>query len=211
MWFTSMKKTRATLLETLHLHGLDEKFKYISGGKKGQPPTIPDTVPMEVGGESPTRETGAAASYGGGDAQPPHKHVTWEEQVQDKEERASKEAPQRKLPSAPERRSVTTTSAMIPLMDDDGFTVVSGRKSHDKRPRDPSKDPTLRRRPSKASHSPLPFPLRSEAERVSNMHTLLNRSLMRPGPQCPGSTTVSCNITLKRQRNRWSISPTCSA
>ena len=41
---------------------------------------------MEVGGESPTRETGAAASYGGSDTQPPHKHVTWEEQVQDEEE-----------------------------------------------------------------------------------------------------------------------------
>ena len=142
---------------------------------------------MEVGRESPNREIEAAASYGGGDTQLPHIHVMWEEQVQEEEERASKEAPQRKLPPPPERRrrSAITTSAMTPPMDDDGFTVVSGRKSHDKRPRDPCKDPTLRRRPSKASCSPLPFPLRSEAEKVFNMHTLFKSVANETQPTVP--------------------------
>ena len=61
---------------------------------------------------------------------------------------------------------------MAPSTSDDGFTIVQGRKSQDKRPRDPSKDPTPQRRPSKASRSPLPFPLKSESERVASMHTI---------------------------------------
>ena len=206
-----IEKTQATLLKTLHLHGLVKEANYISGGEKGKPPNVPDTVPMQVGGGSQTGEAGAAASYGGRDAPLPHKHVTWEEQVQGEEEQASKEAPQRELPPPPQRRSVTTTSVMTPLTDDNGFTVAQGRKSHDKRPKDPSKDPTPRRRPSKASCSPLPFPLRSEAERVSNVHTLFELVANKTWPTAPGSMTVSYNITLNGQRSRWSISPMCSA
>ena len=179
-----IKRAQATLLETLHLHGFVEEYNYISGGKKGPPPNTPDTVPMEVGRESQTGEAGAAAIYGGSDAQPPHKHVTWEEQVKDEEKQASKEVPQRKLPPPPPR-SVTTTSAMTPATDNDGFIKVRGRKSQDKRPRDPSKDPTPRRRPSKASRSPLPFPLRSEAERVSNVHTLFESVANKTQPTVP--------------------------
>ena len=67
-------------------------------------------------------------------------------------------------------------------MDDDGFTPVWGWKSRDKRPRDPSKDPTPRQRPSKASQSPLPFPLRSEAERVANIHTIFETALNQTRP-----------------------------
>ena len=67
-------------------------------------------------------------------------------------------------------------------MDDDGFTPVWGWKSRDKRPRDPSKDPTPRQRPSKASQSPLPFPLRSEAERVANVHTIFETALNKTRP-----------------------------
>ena len=134
-----IKKTRATLLETLHLHWLVEEANYISGGEKGKPPNIPDTITMEVGGESQTAEAGAAASYGGGNAPPPHKHVTWEEQVQmqDNEEQSSREVLQRELPPPPPQKSATATSAMAPLMDDKGFTMVQGGKSHDKRPRGP--------------------------------------------------------------------------
>ena len=148
-----VKKTKATLLETLVLHGLEEEYNYIVGGEKGEPLNIPNTVPMEIGGEA-----GAAASYGGRDAPSAHKHVWWEEQVQmrDDEEQASKEAPKRKLPPPP-LRSIASTSTAAPPTDDDGFIKVQGRKSHDKRPRDPSKNPTPRRRPSKASHLPLPF------------------------------------------------------
>ena len=165
----NIKKAKATLLKTLVLHGLEEEYNYIVGGEKGEPPNIPDMVPMEIGGE-----VGAAASYGGGDAPSTHKHVLWEEQVQmrdDEEEQASKEAPKRKLPPPPQR-STTSTSTAAPPMDDDGFITVQGRKSHDKRPRDPSKDPAPRKRPSKASCLPLPFLLRSEAKTVANMHTL---------------------------------------
>ena len=52
----------------------------------------------------------------------------------------------------------------------------------DKRPRDPPKDPTPRRRPSKASQLPLPFPLRSEAERVANVHTIFESALNQTRP-----------------------------
>ena len=71
---------------------------------------------------------------------------------------------------------------MTPSTDGDGFTPVWGWKSQDKRPRDPSKDPTPRRRPSKASQSPLPFPLRSEAERVANIHTIFETALNQTRP-----------------------------
>ena len=52
----------------------------------------------------------------------------------------------------------------------------------DKRPRDPFKDPTPRQRPSKASRSPLPFLLRSEAERVANVHTIFETALNQTRP-----------------------------
>ena len=76
----------------------------------------------------------------------------------------------------------TSTSSATPSMDDDGFTPVRGRKSRDKRPRDPSKDPTPRQRPSKASRLPLPFLLRSEAERVANIHTIFESALNQTRP-----------------------------
>ena len=49
-----VKKTRATLLQTLHFHGLNEEVDYIAGSEKGEPPNTPGTVPMEVDGESYT-------------------------------------------------------------------------------------------------------------------------------------------------------------
>ena len=181
-----MKKTRATLLETLHLHGLIEEVNYIAGGEKGKPPNIPDTVPKEVGMEPPyqhTKEAGAAAIYGGGDALP-RKTVTWEKQVQmmeNDEAQSSKEAPHRELPPPPLWKGATMTLST----DNQGFTLVTRRKSRDKRPWDPSKDPTPRRRPSKAACSPLPFPLRSEAERVSDVHTLFESVTNETGPTVP--------------------------
>ena len=89
-----IKKARSTLLETLTLHGLEEEYYYIVGGVKGDPPKVPETVLMEV-----CSEAGAAVSQGGGDTPPSHKHVSWEEQVRDEEERTSKEAPRRELAS----------------------------------------------------------------------------------------------------------------
>ena len=71
-----IKKAKATLLETLVLHGLEEEYYYIMGGEKADPPKVPETVPMEV-----CSEAGAAVSHGGGDAPLSHKHVSWEEQV----------------------------------------------------------------------------------------------------------------------------------
>ena len=71
---------------------------------------------------------------------------------------------------------------MTPYTDDDGFTPVWRWKSQDKRPRNPSKDPTPRQRPSKASRSPLPFLLRSEAERVANVHTIFETALNQTRP-----------------------------
>ena len=91
-----IKKVKATLLETLVLYGLEEEYYYILGGEKGDPPKVPETVPMEV-----CSKAGAAVSHGGGDTPPSHKHITWEEQVQDEEEQASKEAPKRELPPPP--------------------------------------------------------------------------------------------------------------
>ena len=46
----------------------------------------------------------------------------------------------------------------------------------------PSKDPTPRWRPSKASRSPLPFPLRSEVEREANIHTIFELALNQTRP-----------------------------
>ena len=92
----ALKKVRATPLKTLTLHRLEEEYYYIMGGEKGDLPKVPETVPMEV-----CSEAGAAASQGGGNAPPSHKHVSWEEQVRDEEERTSKEAPRRELPLPP--------------------------------------------------------------------------------------------------------------
>ena len=63
---------------------------------------------------------------------------------------------------------------VAPSTSNDGFVMVQGWKSRDKRPRDPSKDPTPQRRPLKASRSPLPFSLKSESERVANVHTIFD-------------------------------------
>ena len=141
------KKARSTLLETLTLHRLEDEYYYIIGGEKGPPPKVPETVPMEV-----CSEAGAAASQGGRDAPLSHKHISWEEQVRDEEERVSTEAPRRELLLPLQQGTASTfASSTTPSMDDDGFTPVQGWKSQDKRPRDPSKDPTPRWRPSKAS------------------------------------------------------------
>ena len=93
----TLKKARSTLLETLTLHGLEEEYYYIIGGEKGPPPKVLETVPMEV-----CNEAGAAASQGGGDSPPGHKHISWEEQVRAEEERASTGAPRRELPLPPQ-------------------------------------------------------------------------------------------------------------
>ena len=45
------KKARATLLETLKIHGLKEEYDYIIWGERGPPPNRLGPVPMEVGGE----------------------------------------------------------------------------------------------------------------------------------------------------------------
>ena len=76
-----IKKAKATLLETLVLHGLEEEYYYILGGEKGDPPKVPETVPIEV-----CSKAGAAVSHGGGDAPLSRKHVSWEEEVRDEEE-----------------------------------------------------------------------------------------------------------------------------
>ena len=104
--------------------------------------------------------------------------------MRDDEEQAAKEAPERRLPPPPPRSTVSTSTAALPT-NNEGFTMVQGRKSHNKRPRDPSKDPTLRRRPSKASHLPLPFPLRTEAERVAKVHTLFESVAHETRPSLP--------------------------
>ena len=93
----TLKKARSTLLETLTLNGLEDEYYYILGGEKGPPPKVSETVPMEV-----CSKVGAAASQGGGDAPPSCKHISWEEQVWDEEERASTEAPRRELPLPPQ-------------------------------------------------------------------------------------------------------------
>ena len=134
----TLKKVRSTLLETLTLHKLEEEYYYTIGGEKDPPPKVPETVPMEL-----CSKAGAAVSQGGGDTPLSRKHISWEEQVWDEEERESTEAPRRELPPPPQQ-GTASTSSVTPSMDDNGFTPVQGWKSRDKRPRDPSKDPTLR-------------------------------------------------------------------
>ena len=104
---------------------------------------------MEVGCEGET-----AANQGGGDAPLGRRKASWEEQVQVEEEQRLEDNPQRKLPPLPPRSLASasiTTPLVAPSTSDGGFITVQGRKSRDKRPRDPSKDPTPWRRPSKAS------------------------------------------------------------
>ena len=62
-----IKKTKATLLEFLVLHGLEDEYNYIVGGEKGEPQNTPDTVPMEISVEAET-----AASRGGRDTPSGH-------------------------------------------------------------------------------------------------------------------------------------------
>ena len=57
----TFKRARSTLLETLAIHELEDKYYYILGGKKGPPPNNSEMVPMEVCGEGRM-----AASQGGG-------------------------------------------------------------------------------------------------------------------------------------------------
>ena len=101
------------------------------------------------------------------------------------EEQRLEDNPQRKLPPPPPQSLVSasiTTPPVAPSNSDGGFITVQGWKSWDKRPRDPSKDPTPWRRPSKASRSPLPFPLKNEAERVSSIHTLFEAAVGQNKP-----------------------------
>ena len=160
----TLKRARSTLLETLTLHGLEDEYNYILGGEKGPQPKNSEMAPMEV-----CSEAGAAASQGSGDAPPGHRQVSWEEQVRVEEERMSTEDPRREMPLPPlQGTTSTSTPSVVPSTSDDGFTPVWGWKSSDERPRDASKDPTPRQRPSKASRLPLPFPLRI---RESGQHT----------------------------------------
>ena len=87
------KKAKATLLEFLVIHGLEDEYNYILGSEKGEPQNTSDTIPMEIGVEME-----AAAGRGSGDAPSGHRHKSWEEQVQmrDDEEQAAKEAPKRR-------------------------------------------------------------------------------------------------------------------
>ena len=75
-----------------------------------------------------------------------------------------------------------TTPLVAPSTSDGGFITVQGQKSRDKRPRDPSKDPTPWRRPSKASQSHLPFTLKNKAERVASIHTLFEVAIGQNKP-----------------------------
>ena len=132
------KRAWATLLETLKIRGLEDEYYYIIGGEKGPPPNKSETVPMEVCGEGET-----TASQAGGDTPLGCKQVSWEEQVQAEEEQRPKDNPGRKLPPPPLRSTTSTvTPPMAPSTSDDAFITVQGRKSQDKRPRDPSKDST---------------------------------------------------------------------
>ena len=201
----ALKGARSTLLETLTLHRLEDEYYYIVGGEKGPPPKASDMVSMEV-----CSKVGAAASQGDEDTPLCHKHVSWEEQVRAEEEPASTEDPKKELPPPLQRGTASTsTPSMTPLTDDDRFTPVWGRKSRDKRPRDPSKDSTPRQRPSKASRSPLPFPLRSEAERVANVHTIFKTALNQTRPSSKwvyDSLEMTSPIDL---RSSWYTSPMC--
>ena len=135
---------------------------------------------MEVGGEGET-----TTNQRGGDSPLGLQKASWEEQVQAEEERRLEDNPQRKLPPLPPwslASASITTPLVAPSTSDGGFITVQGQKSRDKRPRDPSKDPTPRRRPSKASQSPLPFPLKNEAERVASVHTLFEAAIGQNKP-----------------------------
>ena len=176
----AFKKAQSSLLETLQIHELEDEYYYILGGEKGPPLNKSETVPMEVCGEGKT-----AASQGGGDAPLGHKQVSWEEQVQVEEERKSKDDSRRKLPLLPMQNTTSTTTVkppVVPSTSDEGFIMVRGQKSQEKRPRDPFKDPTPRQRPSEASQSPLPFPRRSQSERVANVHTIFEVALSQTRP-----------------------------
>ena len=125
---------------------------------------------MEVCGEGET-----AVNQGSGDAPLGRRQVSWEEQVQAEEERKSKDDLRKKLPPLPlwnTSLTATATPPVAPSTSDDRFIMVQGWKSPDKRPRETSKDPTPQQRPSKASWSPVPFPLRNKSERVANVHTI---------------------------------------
>ena len=129
-------------------------------------------------------------NQGGGDAPLGRLKVSWEEQVQAEEEQKSKDNPGRKLPP-PLPQSLMSASITTPPVasstSDEGFVTVQGWKFWDKRPRDPSKDPSPWRRPSKAFWSPLPFPLKSKAERVTSIHTLFEAAI---GQNRPSSVYV---------------------
>ena len=125
-------------METLKIYRLEGEYYYIIGGEKGPPLSKSETVPMEVCGKGET-----AVSQGGGDASLGHKQVSWEEQVQAEEKRRPKDNPRRQLPPPPPLSTMpTATPHMAPSTSDNGFITVQGQKSQDKRPRDPSKDPT---------------------------------------------------------------------
>ena len=82
---------------------------------------------------------------------------------------------ERKLPPLPPQNLTSASISMPPVApstSDEGFITVQGRKSWDKRPRDPSK----------ASQSPLPFPLKNEAERVASVHTLFEMAVGQNRP-----------------------------
>ena len=121
----ALKKARSTLLETLTLHRLEDEYYYIIGGKKGPPPKASETVPMEV-----CSEVGAAASQGGGDAPPSHRHVSWEEQVCAEEEQASTGVPRRELPLPPQWGTASTSTPLwlSPL------TMMGSHQSGDRSP-----------------------------------------------------------------------------
>ena len=134
------KKAQATFLETLRIHGLKEEYELHHRGEKGPPPNRSEMVPMEVCGEGET-----AMTQGGGDTPLGCPKVSWEEQVLAEEEWRPKDNPKRNLPPLPPQNTLSasiTTPPVAPSTGDDGFTIVQGWKSWDKRPRDPSKDPT---------------------------------------------------------------------
>ena len=90
--------------------------------------------------------------------------------------------PQRKLPPLLPwslASASITTPPVTPSTSDGGFITVQGWKSRDKRPR---RIIPPRRRPSKASQSPLPFPLKNEAERVASVHTLFEVAIGQNKP-----------------------------
>ena len=90
------KKTQATFLETLRIHGLKEEYDYIIGREKGPPPNRLETVLIEVCGEGET-----AATQGGRDTPLGCPKVSWEEQVLVEEEQRPKDNPKRNLSPPP--------------------------------------------------------------------------------------------------------------